>query len=228
MFDDIFKSRVTELRALFTATGNIYHNGEKGGFREQFVISLLEAFLPFQFGVGSGVIVDRWGRQSPQVDIVVYDKMNIPPLFMRGGKGLYPIDSVLRVLEVKSLMDSDAIKQFARLVWALHPDNVEGLKLASPGNLPEGRGYYPLCGMFGYRTDIKDLGAAYRKAHVLLTNPALIYVDGAGYYNCKTQKFDEYIDCDNGVKKFIGTFIMRIQEAAKSRAEFNPSDWFGF
>ena len=226
MFDDIFKAKVRELKSLFVATSNLYHNGEKGGFREQFVKSLLEAFLPFQFGVGSGIIVDRWGRQSPQVDIIVYDKMNMPPLLSRGDHGIYPLDSVLRVMEIKSVVDSSSIRQFSNLVSALHPDNPAGLKLASPGNLPGGKGYYPLCGLFGFRTEIKDLKSAYRKSEILLDNPALLYVDGAGYYNCKTQKFEYYLDSDDGIKKFIGTFIARIGEAAKSRAEFKPADWF--
>jgi hypothetical protein len=226
MFEALFNAKVNELRTMFLATSGVFHNGEKGGFRETFVRSLLQQFLPIQFGIGSGVIVDKWGRQSPQVDIIIYDKRNMPPILDQGGHGIYPLDSVLRALEVKSTVDSAAISQFSRLAWSLHPKNLSGLKLASVGTLEGGEGYYPLCGMFGFNTKIADLPKAYRKEEVLLVNPALIYVDGHGYYNCRTQMFFKPDDIDDGVRMFVGNFIARVEEAAKSRSEFRPLDWF--
>ena len=41
---------------------------------------LLISILPPHFGVGTGIIVDRYERQSKRTDIVVYDRRGIPDL----------------------------------------------------------------------------------------------------------------------------------------------------
>jgi len=235
MFEAIFKAKVDELRLMFLATKGVEHNGEKGSFREAFVINLLQQFLPVQFGIGSGVVVDKWGVQSPQVDIVVYDKRMMPPILDKGGHGIYPLDSVLRVIEVKSVVDSSAIAQFTRLIAAFDPANPEGLKLAHKGKLKNGKGYYPVCAMFGYDSKVKNLGeqCVNEKA---LSQHCLVYVDtghlwGLDFakpikaklpYGGRYMRFDTR---DEGLRMFIGLLFDKIEETARSRSSYSPLEW---
>lgn len=233
MFETMFKAKVDELRSLFLATKGVSHNGEKGSFREAFVVSLLQQFLPAHYGLGSGVVVDKWGRQSPQVDIVIYDKRTLPPIFERGGRGIYPIDSVLRVVEVKSVVDKSSLAQFGRLVNALDPKNSDGLKMASKGKLEDGYSYYPVCALFGFESVLGDLAESISENEILKGKNNPIYLDngqvcGVNFeeghalhgVRCLNVKHDNY-----ALRIFIGVLFDQIEATANSRSEYKPMDW---
>jgi hypothetical protein len=229
VFDEIFKTKVNELWNLFSATGGLNHRGEKGSFREEFVKQLLVSVLPGHYGVGSGVVVDKWGKQSPQVDLVIYDKRRMPPLLERDGHGIYPIDSVLRVLEVKSYVDVAAIDQYFSQAWAFHPGNNEGLKMASAGSLPNGHSNYPLCGLFGFSTGIVDFKAAVSSRKNKCSS-GILYCDGKGVVILGKEN-DSLItlsDRVEDIKYWVAVFVGAIEDTANSRSEFKPLDWFSF
>ncbi|MBA1195588.1 hypothetical protein G7011_00475 [Pseudomonas plecoglossicida] len=232
MFETMFKAKVDELRSLFLATKNVGHNGEKGSFREAFVVDLLQQFLPFHYGLGSGLIVDKWGRQSPQVDIVIYDKRTLPPIFERGGRGIYPLDSVLRVIEVKSVVNGSSLEQFSQLIEALDPHNPAGLKMASKGKLGGGKSYYPVCALFGFESPIANLTETISKMPSLKDKPIVIYLDTGQLWGLKLAKdvqqryrgmrseHENYC-----LRLFIGLLFDRIESTANSRSDYNPMDW---
>src|SRR5689334_15487364 len=99
-------ARVKHLLEMAAAIGNLEHPGEKGTLGELFLRGVIEAMLPKHFGLGSGIIVDHENRQSPQVDLIVFDTRRMPPALHEHGRGVYPIDSVLRAIEVKSTLNS--------------------------------------------------------------------------------------------------------------------------
>ncbi|HBN9644844.1 TPA: DUF6602 domain-containing protein [Pseudomonas aeruginosa] len=233
MFEVMFKAKVDELRSLFSATKDVGHNGEKGGFREAFVVSLLQQFLPAHYGLGSGVVVDKWGRQSPQVDIVIFDRRTLPPIFERGSRGIYPMDSVLRVVEVKSVVNGASLDQFAKLVSALDPKNPEGLKMASKGKLDDGLSYYPVCALFGFESVLGDLAKKISEHEILKHKNNPIYLDDGqvcgvkfeeGHflhgYRCLNIKGDNY-----ALRIFIGVLFDEIEATANSRSDYKPMDW---
>lgn len=78
------------------------HNLSKGQFRELFITDLLKKFLPHQFDIGSGIIVNQKGEQSHQTDLVIYDKSILPPFISESISGVFPIESVIATIEVKS------------------------------------------------------------------------------------------------------------------------------
>lgn len=104
------------------------HNGEKGSAREALVRQVLNRFLPSQYEVGTGEIVDHLGRRSKQVDIVVA-RRDMPALLLPSGAKVYLLESVLATIEVKSELNS------ATLVEGL--DNVASVADLSP-NLVSG------------------------------------------------------------------------------------------
>ncbi len=68
---------------------------------EAFVRAVLEPFLPENFGVGSGRIVDAFGNQSEHIDIVVYNR-DFPRIGMVGANNAYLYESVLAVFSVRA------------------------------------------------------------------------------------------------------------------------------
>ncbi len=89
--------------------------------REAFVRVVLKPFLPENFGVGSGRIIDAFGNQSEHMDIVVYDR-SFPRIAMPGTGDTYLYESVLAAFSVsakyirKTFFDSlDACASLAQL-----------------------------------------------------------------------------------------------------------------
>jgi hypothetical protein len=47
------------------------HQGVKGEGNEAILRDLIKKTIPKQYGVGTGIVIDRHGNQSKQVDIVI-------------------------------------------------------------------------------------------------------------------------------------------------------------
>lgn len=82
--------------------GSMRHNLSKGQLRELFITDLFMKFLPHQFDIGSGIIVNQKGEQSNQTDLVIYDKSILPPFISESISGIFPIESVIATIEIKS------------------------------------------------------------------------------------------------------------------------------
>jgi hypothetical protein len=78
------------------------HRVTKGELRELFVSNTLKAYLTKQFDVGSGIIINQKGKQSNQTDIIIYDNRVLPPFIKEQQIGVYPAESVIATIEVKS------------------------------------------------------------------------------------------------------------------------------
>ncbi|MBZ2413806.1 hypothetical protein IPT12_15315 [Xanthomonas perforans] len=232
MFEEIFNARVRELWNLYAATGPLHHPGEKGAFREAFLRRLLESVLPLQYGIGSGVIVDGFGRQSPQVDLLIYDRRNFPPFYESGGHGIYPFDSVLRVIEVKSQLDKLGLEQFAKLARSIHPTNPEGLKMKGYGNLENGKSYYPFPALFAYGTRISNLKEDWKNISDLqgMTNTLCV---ARGGVITRSYEGDAYVTVlftderhfENNIRRFLVSLLDGIEATANSRQALRVSDW---
>jgi len=112
---------------------------EETAANEAFVRAVLEPFLPENFGVGSGRIVDAFGNQSDHIDIVVYNR-DFPRIGMVGASNAYLYESVLAVFSVrakfirKTFFDSlDACASLARLETNI--DKAVLVKLAKKNGL---------------------------------------------------------------------------------------------
>jgi hypothetical protein len=93
------------IRGLFekiSALSDLNHKLTKGELRELFVTNILESFLTNQFDIGSGIIINQSGIQSNQTDIIIYDNRILPPFIKEQHIGVYPAESVIATIEVKS------------------------------------------------------------------------------------------------------------------------------
>ena len=67
------------------------HQGVKGAGNEGVLRDLLIRFIPKRYSIGTGIVIDRFGNQSRQCDIVIYDTFLYPSLLSLATVHLFPV-----------------------------------------------------------------------------------------------------------------------------------------
>ena len=80
------------------------HRPSLGTNREEIVADFLRNHLPHRYGVGSGLVFNKEGLFSNQADVVLYDALFSRPFYSTSPNSLFPVESVLGLIEVKSSM----------------------------------------------------------------------------------------------------------------------------
>jgi hypothetical protein len=135
--------------------GYVEHRGVKGVLRESLIESFLEPLLMPPYRAGTGVVIDCKGKQSGQCDIIIWDDSIFRPLYSARGAGIYFIESVVAVMEVKSTLKKSSFKQaiqrarelkdmFILRPWT--PEHPNETWINEPG-------IAPLNLLFGFRSD---------------------------------------------------------------------------
>ena len=117
------------------SNGGLIHAGEFGMYREKIIKELLEPFLPSRLGVGSGFIITCKGNISTQCDLIIYDKFTTP-IIENTEQRFYPIESVVGVIEAKSILTKSQLKQAL-----IKLSKIKSLRDDVPDNLFEFRRY---------------------------------------------------------------------------------------
>ena len=142
LINNLLDERINKVISRFESTKKIEHNPTKGTGRETIIIDILKDLLPSWAGISTGIAIDRTGRQSPQLDVIVYNKNIIPALFQEVS-GFFPVESLIYVIEVKSVINSeeinDAVNKFKKLLELKR----------KPKN-------YINTALFGYESDLKQ------------------------------------------------------------------------
>ncbi|MDH3858452.1 MAG: hypothetical protein OEV07_10695, partial [Gammaproteobacteria bacterium] len=68
---------------------------------EAFVQAVLKPFVPENYGIGSGRIVDAFGNYSDHLEVVVYNR-DFPRIGMRGTHNAYIYESVLATFSIRA------------------------------------------------------------------------------------------------------------------------------
>jgi hypothetical protein len=157
MLNSLIDAAINNLIQFYNISSHLVHSGEKGGFREYFVNQMIRPFLPKHFGISSGIIMDYSGRQSRQSDVIIYDTRLMPPILEAEGRGVFPIECVLYVIEVKSKLSSTDFDQIGLAASVLCPlrdrddkFNPNGMIIKTPSNTKNGIVTYPLYSVFAY------------------------------------------------------------------------------
>lgn len=108
IFSGLSKKLLTEFDFL---SSQLSHNPSRGAAREFVLRELLRRHLPQKLAVGAGLIVSSDGQRSKQIDIVIYDALNTPIMYMADELQIFPVESVYAVIEVKSRLDSKELKK---------------------------------------------------------------------------------------------------------------------
>jgi len=85
------------------------HPGEKGRAIEAVFRGLLRSILPQRYALGTGFITNSADAESTQIDLVIYDEQFNAPIKLVADVGIFPIESVYAVAEVKSKLGKTEI-----------------------------------------------------------------------------------------------------------------------
>jgi len=105
---DLFKNKFKNMINTAESIVKMDEDGTKGYLREYFLHDILEEMLPVHIGAGSGVIVKPIKKdsgvnpESTQCDVIIYDKRTLPPFIAKTKISVYPIQSVIGIIEVKT------------------------------------------------------------------------------------------------------------------------------
>jgi hypothetical protein len=108
-YRDLMISHIHAAVSAAKAVSGVQHSGLKGQLREIIIRELLRPLFPSDIGVGTGEIITANNDHSSQQDIVIYHKGVLPPLLADNSTGLFPIESVLFTVEVKSKLTADEL-----------------------------------------------------------------------------------------------------------------------
>jgi len=113
-FTAMYEATAAHLQAQFERVrASLQHSGARGGAAEEIVRAFLREALPGSLGVAVGQVVDADGNFSGQSDVIVYDAQATPMLFnsAEGGTQTVPIEGVVAVIEVKSVLQKKDLSQ---------------------------------------------------------------------------------------------------------------------
>ncbi|MCK4654311.1 MAG: hypothetical protein KAU01_07695 [Candidatus Cloacimonetes bacterium] len=102
LIKNYMSAKIKGLIAEAIALKDMEHKVTKGRLRELFITRLLNKLLTSQLSFGSGVIINQYGVESKQTDIIIYDNSILPPFIEEENIGVYPVECVLATIEVKS------------------------------------------------------------------------------------------------------------------------------
>lgn len=162
------------------ALKDLKHKSTKGQLRELFVSNVLNFFIPKQCGIGTGIIINQNGDQSNQTDIIIYDERIIPPFIKERSIGVYPVESVLATIEVKSVLEKRGILEAEESAKKLYETVVKtgfGSMYAQSESMP----LYSIIGFSGCGlTDLSD-----KESGREWLNKNIAYLSGI----CHTKKY---------------------------------------
>lgn len=92
-------------------TSQIEHRPTKGNFREDIIKEFLRQYLPENFGICKGLVIDAEGNQSKQQDILIYDKATTPKFLVGEADTVLPIESILATIGVKSILNQTELQK---------------------------------------------------------------------------------------------------------------------
>jgi hypothetical protein len=145
----IFAQAAKKLRHDFDELSSIPHSGLKGHEAEDIVRQFLRGHLPKRFDVGSGFVIDPLDNISRQTDVIIYDALNCPVYRASETAAIIPSDNVACVIEVKSRLDKDAMRDaFANI------SELKALAKTKPPSVPFLVTTQTLCCLFAFSTPI--------------------------------------------------------------------------
>jgi len=109
-YRSIFLSRISGAIGAVKGTREVTHSGVKGTIHEVLIRELFRPLLPSDIGVGTGQIAASTGQLSPQQDVIIYNRRILPPVLFEENVGIFPVESVLAIVEVKTTLTATELR----------------------------------------------------------------------------------------------------------------------
>jgi hypothetical protein len=215
------------------SAAKIKHSFLTGRLREIVVHALLEPMLTNQFSTGTGKIVDYNGAVSKEIDICIYSKNLLPPVFFSANEKLaiFPLESVLSCIEVKSSFSKKNIEDAYNNFACIERDLVSTSGIHDSNNNPQPQIIVkPHYRLFIFQTEIKNYSPEsflrlYQKIDPNWnSNPLISHVclAGKGAF-CFTQQgwihmaYDAINNIHEEVISFLATTVQDLPRTEQSR-----------
>lgn len=159
----------------------IGHPGLVGSIREIAARDCIEPFLTTSYRCGTGKVIDSLQNMSDQIDLLVYHKKVVPPILVNSDLGLFPVECVRYVIEVKSTLTATEVVNANRKF-----QSVADL-VSFPRRQPDGsvkRGKMPSTVLFAFGSDISGSEVDRYRRHTTGEYPpcTVLCVLGKGYW----------------------------------------------
>ncbi|QFZ16590.1 DUF6602 domain-containing protein [Saccharothrix syringae] len=155
----LFNANEAEFRnTLNLARSTFNHLGERGGHVEEFFRSFLERQLPRRLTVSQGEVIDVAGNRSAQADVLILNE-DQPANMANSSSGLYIVEGVSAVGEVKSVLTKDALADTinkGRKLKRLRVREEPGSSMLAVGSDPRRFGACPPFFLFAYSSSISE------------------------------------------------------------------------
>ncbi|OXB22554.1 hypothetical protein B0A80_15710 [Flavobacterium tructae] len=87
------------------------HNQEYGVYREKICKDFIKFFIPQNYAISDGFVINNNDEVSHQCDIIIYDKNFTPLLQSENKQRFFPVETIAAVGEVKSDMNFSQLKE---------------------------------------------------------------------------------------------------------------------
>jgi len=225
---------IKALMARVEAIRYLDNKQKKGELIEIFVENCLKCFLTSQFGIGTGFIINHKGDQSCQTDIIIYDNRVIPPFIKEEKLGVYPAESVLNTIEIKSELTKKELLKSERKAEYLH--NIYPTKIgkySTPADYVYVEPLYAVIGFYG--KGVKELNdkqgiewlkknVKYISAICLVNKFSWINIMNRGWVFCPYNK-----ETNEETKRFIAVILDNARTISERREimfkQIDHRDW---
>lgn len=113
-FDYIADRVASAKRNADSLSAGIGHHGIEGEIREIAARDCIAPFLTQSYQCGTGKVIDSLQNLSDQIDLVVFHKKVAPPILIGRELGLYPVECVRYVFEIKSTLTAAEVRDTNR------------------------------------------------------------------------------------------------------------------
>jgi hypothetical protein len=167
---DAFRQQQSVLeKQLALAASSITHDGKFGEVTEKHIISILRQYLPHRYSVDSAIVIDRTGRTSDQIDVVIYDKQYTPTILDQHDHRYVPAEAVYAIFEVKPSIDIRRLKYAAKKAASVRRLMRTSVTFRTATGLGRNRRTYIIAGIIAPRCSWSNgFGKAFSKAHRML------------------------------------------------------------
>lgn len=200
----------------------LLHSGLKGQLRELFVRELLTPLIPREYVIGSGNILSAYGDISNQIDVIVCDGHILPPILFQSDIGMFPIESVLVTIEVKSRLTAPELKKSHKS--AKKATTFHHAPAITDGHEPEHVVPY----LFAFASDLANDGKSETDRYMEIVNggggePVLrgICVVGRGFWFWADSKWNtwNFSGKHAEIVEFLTAIINTVQRIASTRSQ---------
>lgn len=230
-FEYITNKIATAKRNADSLCANIGHRGMEGEIRELAMRECIEPFLTQSYSCGTGKVIDTYQAISDQIDLVVYHRKVAPPILISRDLGLFPVECVRYVFEIKSTLTATELKDANKKFRSIR--NLKSFpRIDSKGNLTHGA--LPSTVLFAFSSDIAGSEIERYMKHTEDDRPpcTVLCVLGKGYwfYDGATQKWHGADTADATIQNveftlFITGFMNTLAAEETSMRPFNPGTY---